>query len=159
MFRWTEEGNSVLMEQDLKWRWLARRIHGVGVTSNTQRKVMRRNIRSSGLSAWYHTLQRLSREYLTDVYILRWKRIGRTVWLQEGKVTRDVIGLIRTIGERYVEKDKDVYAVFVDLGKAFDKVDWKKLMGILKKIGVDWKERKLLSNLYMKQRRKVRTGE
>ena len=43
----------------------------------------------------------------------------------------------RTIGERYIEKDKDVYAVFVDLEKAFDRVEWKKLMGILKKIGVN----------------------
>ena len=57
------------------------------------------------------------------------------------------------------EKDKDVYAVFVDLEKAFDRVDWKKLMGILKKIGVDWKERRLLSNLYMKRGIKVRIGE
>ena len=32
-------------------------------------------------------------------------------------------------------------------------------MGILKKIGVDWKERRLLSNLYMKQRIKDRIGE
>ena len=32
-------------------------------------------------------------------------------------------------------------------------------MGILKKIGMDWKERRLLSNLYMKQRIKVRIGE
>ena len=32
-------------------------------------------------------------------------------------------------------------------------------MGILKKIGVDWKERRLLSNVYMKQRIKVRIGE
>ena len=65
--------------------------------------------------------------------------------------------MIRTIGERYIEKDKD--AVFVDLKKVFDRVDWKKLMGILKKIGVDWKERRLLSNLYIKQRNKVRIRE
>ena len=46
--------------------------------------------------------------------------------------------MIRTIGERYIEKDKykDVYAVFVDLEKVFERVDWKKLMGILKKIGM-----------------------
>ena len=42
--------------------------------------------------------------------------------------------------------------------KAFDRVDWKKLVGILKKIGVDFKERRLLSNLYMKQWMKVRIG-
>ena len=35
------------------------------------------------------------------------------------KGTRDVIGLIRTIGERYIEKDKNVYAVFVDLVKVY----------------------------------------
>ena len=52
-----------------------------------------------------------------------------------------------------------MYAVFVDFEKAFDRVDWKKLMGILKKICVDWKERRLLSNLYMKRRIKVRIGE
>ena len=77
----------------------------------------------------------------------------------KGKGTGDAIGLIRTTGKRYIEKDKDVYAVFVDLEKAFDRVDWKKLMGILKKIRVDWKERRLVSNLYMKQRIKVRIGE
>ena len=32
-------------------------------------------------------------------------------------------------------------------------------MGIMKKIGVDWKERRLISNLYMKQCIKVRIGE
>ena len=72
---------------------------------------------------------------------------------RKGKGTRDAIG------ERYIEKDKDVYAVFVDLEKAFDRVDWKSCMGILKKFGVDRKERRLLSNLYMKQRIKVRIAE
>ena len=39
-------------------------------------------------------------------------------------------------------------------------IEWiGKLMVILKKIGVDWKERRLLSNLYMKQQIKVRIGE
>ena len=66
-----------------------------------------------------------------------------------------MLGLIRTIGERYIEKYKDVYAVFADLEKAFHRVDWKKLMGILKKVGVEWKEKRVLSNLYMKLRIKV----
>ena len=78
---------------------------------------------------------------------------------RKGKGARDAIGLIRTIGERYIEKDKDVYAVSVDLEKAFSRVNWKKLMGNLKKIGVDWKERRLFSNLYMKQCNKIRVEE
>ena len=32
---------------------------------------------------------------------------------RKGKGTRDTIGLIRTIGGRYIEKDKDVYAVLL----------------------------------------------
>ena len=48
---------------------------------------------------------------------------------RKGKGTRDAIGLIRTIRERYIEKDKDVYVAFVDLEKAFDRVDQKKLKG------------------------------
>ena len=48
---------------------------------------------------------------------------------KKGKGTRDALGLIRTIGERYIEKDKYVYTVFVDLEKALDRVDWNKLNG------------------------------
>ncbi|KAJ4445719.1 hypothetical protein ANN_12404 [Periplaneta americana] len=78
---------------------------------------------------------------------------------RKGKGTRDAIGLLRTIGERYLEKNKEVYVIFMDVEKAFDRVDWNKLMGILKKNGVDWKKRRLFSNLYMKQRVKVQIGE
>ena len=49
-----------------------------------------------------------------------------------------------------------MYAVFVDLEKAIHRVDWMKLMGILEKICV---ERRLSSNIHMKQRIKVRIGE
>ena len=48
---------------------------------------------------------------------------------------------------------------YLSTSKAFDRVDSKKLIGIQKKIGLDWKGRRLLSNLYMKQRIKVRIGE
>ncbi|KAJ4438821.1 hypothetical protein ANN_14773 [Periplaneta americana] len=61
----------------------------------------------------------------------------------KGKGIRDAIELLRTIGERYLEKNKEVYIVFVDLEKAFDRVDWNKLVHILKKINVDWKDRRL----------------
>ena len=43
-----------------------------------------------------------------------------------------------------------MYVVFADLEKAFDRVDWKKLVGILKKIGVDWKERREIGRTYGK---------
>ncbi|KAJ4449902.1 hypothetical protein ANN_01308 [Periplaneta americana] len=56
----------------------------------------------------------------------------------KGKDARNAIGLLQTIGER---------------------VDWNEVLGILKKCGVDWKERRLFSNLYMKQQVKGRIGE
>ncbi|KAJ4438456.1 hypothetical protein ANN_14401 [Periplaneta americana] len=74
------------------------------------------------------------------------------------KGTRDANGLLRTVGERCLEKNKEVYTIFVDLEMAFDRVDWNKLMGIPKKIRVDWKQRRMFSNIYMK-RVKVGIGE
>ena len=45
---------------------------------------------------------------------------------------------------------------FVDYEKAFDLVDWKKLVMILEKIGVDWRDRQLIAELYMEQTALVR---
>ena len=39
----------------------------------------------------------------------------------------------------------------VDFEKAFDRVNWTKLMDILKDIGMDWRDRRLVTNLYMNQ--------
>jgi len=44
---------------------------------------------------------------------------------------------------------------FIDWQKAFDRVNWTKLMQILKETGIDWCERRLISNLYMAQSVKV----
>ena len=51
---------------------------------------------------------------------LRSKMEEEQFGFRKGKGTRDAIGLIRTMEERYTDKYKDVYAVFVDLVKAFD---------------------------------------
>ena len=45
---------------------------------------------------------------------------------------------------------------FIDWQKAFDRVNWTKLMQILKRTGIDWRERRLISKLYMDQKVKVR---
>ena len=76
--------------------------------------------------------------------------------LRKLKGTRNAIGLIRTIGERYIENIKMCMQYLLTSKKHL--TEW---IGRnpLKKIRVDWKERRLLSNLYMKQRIKVRIGE
>ena len=40
---------------------------------------------------------------------------------------------------------------FVVYEKAFDRVHWPKLMEVLAKIGVDYRDRKMIWNLYMNQ--------
>jgi len=64
--------------------------------------------------------------------------------------------MLRIIAERTLEIDAEVFVCFVDWQKAFDRVNWTKLMQILKRTGIDWRERRLISKLYMDQRVKVR---
>ena len=66
---------------------------------------------------------------------------------------------MRKICERSLEHDQEVNKYFVDFEKAFDRIRWDKLMEILKKIGVDWRERRLIKELYMGQVVAVRINE
>ena len=53
-----------------------------------------------------------------------------------------------------LEQGNYVSICFVDYENAFDRVDWLKLLGILKEIDVDWRDRRLIVNLvslYMQQ--------
>jgi hypothetical protein len=68
---------------------------------------------------------------------------------RRGKGTRVAIGMLRIISERTLEIDEELSVCFIELQKAFDRVNWTKLMQILMKIGIDWRERRLISNLYM----------
>ena len=52
--------------------------------------------------------------------------------------------------------DAELCDCFIDWQKAFDRVKWTKLMQIVKETGIDWREIKLISDLYMAQSVKVR---
>jgi len=58
---------------------------------------------------------------------------------------------LRVLYERNLEYNNKVYVCYVDYEKAFDRVDWTKLMTILQNTRVDWRDRKLIWNLYNKQ--------
>jgi len=64
--------------------------------------------------------------------------------------------MLRIISEQTLEIDEELSVYFIDWQKAFDRVNWTKLMQILKETGIDWRERRLISNLYMAQCVKVR---
>jgi len=75
---------------------------------------------------------------------------------RRGKGTRDAVGMMRIIAERTLEIDEALCVCFIDWQKAFDRVNWSKLMQILKRTGIDWRERRLIGKLYMDQRNEVR---
>ena len=72
-----------------------------------------------------------------------------------GRGTIDAIALLRVISEKAIDRCKDIFVAFVDYEKAFDRVHWPKLMEVLAKIGVDYRDRKMIWNLYMNQTESV----
>jgi hypothetical protein len=78
---------------------------------------------------------------------------------RRGKGTKDAIGMLRIISEQTLRIDEELCVCFIDWQKAFDGVNWTKLMQILKGTGIDWCERRLISNLYMAQSFKVQLNQ
>jgi len=58
---------------------------------------------------------------------------------------------MRVSCERNLEYDNKVYVCFVDCEKAFNRIDRVKLLDILDNMGVDWRDRRLIWNLYIGQ--------
>uniref|UniRef100_A0A8D8VCQ7 Reverse transcriptase domain-containing protein n=1 Tax=Cacopsylla melanoneura TaxID=428564 RepID=A0A8D8VCQ7_9HEMI len=71
--------------------------------------------------------------------------------VRSGRGTREAILSLRQILEKRIEINENTYIAFVDLEKAFVKVDWKLLFESLKNAGLDWRDRKLILNLYKNQ--------
>ena len=76
-----------------------------------------------------------------------------------GKGTREAIGTLRMLCEKVGDYNLEMFICYVDFEKAFDRVDWTKLMKILLDLGMDWRDRRLIKNLYMGQTAAVRIGE
>ena len=57
--------------------------------------------------------------------------------------------MLRIISERTLEIDEELRVCFTDWQKAFDQAKWTKLMQVLKEAGIDWHERRMISNLYI----------
>ena len=74
---------------------------------------------------------------------------------RKAKSTRDAIGLMRIISERVLDVKEEMCLCFLDWQKAFDRVDWTKLLEMLRNIGFNYREHRLICNLYMGQRVKL----
>ena len=76
----------------------------------------------------------------------------------EGKGTRNAIFILRMLSERSIEMQKDIYLCFIDYEKAFDRVKHEDLIAILKGIGVDGRDLRMVYKLYWNQKAAVRIG-
>ena len=54
---------------------------------------------------------------------------------------------------------KKRYLCFLDCQTNFDRVDWTKLLETFINIGVNWRGRRLIRNLYMRRRVKLRLNQ
>ena len=75
---------------------------------------------------------------------------------QQGKGTRESIFALRTICERAIEVQRDIYICFIDYEKAFDKVMHEKLIDILKAQNIGKNNLQLIRNLYWLQEAAIR---
>ena len=97
---------------------MARKIHGDGVTANTEKNNSKKCTEFRTIRLISHTAKILLRILNRRLPSKMEEKLEEEQFgFRKGKGTRYAIGLIRTIGERYIEKYKDVYAVFVDLEK------------------------------------------
>jgi hypothetical protein len=76
---------------------------------------------------------------------------------QQGKSTTDAIFILRQVQERYLEKKKMLYHVFVDLEKAFDRVPRETISWALRRQGVPESLVNQVMALYVGTRSRVKT--
>ena len=55
----------------------------------------------------------------------------------QGKGTRNAIYILRTLAERAIEMQRDIFLCFIDYSKAFDRAKLKELMQTLSKLDID----------------------
>ena len=75
-----------------------------------------------------------------------------------GRSTTDALYAVRTMVEKHLEKRRDLWAAFVDVEKAYDRLPRKMVWWALKQQGVDEKTIRVIQILYESSRAMVRIG-
>lgn len=89
----------------------------------------------------YHRIERKAEDIISE------EQFG----FRKGRGTREAILSLRLIIEKSLEIDKLVVIAFIDLEKAFDNVNWKVLFETLRKLKIDYRDRRILYQLYKNQ--------
>ena len=77
---------------------------------------------------------------------------------RRGRGCTDQVFVVRQICEKYLAKGKDVYFAFMDLEKAYDRVDRVAMWNVLRLYGVDGKLLDAVKSLYVDSKACVRVG-
>ena len=72
---------------------------------------------------------------------------------------RNAIFSLRTLMERAIEVQKDLYLCFIDYSKVFDKVKHYDLFDILLRHNCDGKDLRVIRNLYWEQEATIRIND
>ena len=78
---------------------------------------------------------------------ISWEKFG----FRKNKGTRNAIFVMRSITERKIQMQQDVYTAFIDYEKAFDRVKHIEIMKDLQEVGINGKDIRVLTNLYWEQ--------
>jgi hypothetical protein len=77
--------------------------------------------------------------------------LGDRFGLREGKGIADATRMLRITPGRTLDTEEELWVCFIGRQKASDRVKWMESMQILKGTDIGWRERRLLSKLYMDQ--------
>ena len=66
--------------------------------------------------------------------------------------------MLRTLTERAIEIQRDLYLCFIDYTKAFDKLRHEEIMSILDSLNIDGKDLRIVRNIYWEQTAAMRIG-
>ena len=89
----------------------------------------------------YHRLEKRIEENLSE------DQFG----FRRNRGTREAILSLRTIIEKALRINKNIIIAFIDIEKAFDNVNWNIMLKTLKRLKVDYRDRKIIYQLYKNQ--------
>ena len=90
------------------------------------------------------------------------KKIGEEVsetqfGFKSGSGTREAIFCLNNAIQTYHEKEKEIYACFIDYAKAFDSVQHEEIIQCLERAGIDGKDIRTITNLYWHQKAAIKS--
>ena len=71
--------------------------------------------------------------------------------VRRGKGSREIIGMLRITSERTLDIDEEMCACLTGWQNVFDRVNWTELMQIMNRSNMTWRQRRLISKLYVDQ--------